>query len=66
MDILTELNLAMAYIEEHIADGLALDDVSRGTSYSPYHFGRLFYYVADMPLSEYIRRRKRFRGFGRR
>ena len=28
------------------------------TRYSPYHFGRLFGYIADMPLSDYIRRRK--------
>jgi len=58
MDILTQLNRAMAYIEAHIADDLALADVSAVTAYSPYHFGRLFYYIADMPLSEYIRRRK--------
>ena len=58
MDILTQLNRAMAYIEEHIADDLALADVSSVTAYSPFHFGRLFYYIADMPLSEYIRRRK--------
>ena len=58
MDILTQLNGAMAYIEEHIADDMALTDVSSVTAYSPYHFGRLFYYIADMPLSEYIRRRK--------
>jgi len=58
MDILTQLNRAMAYIEAHIDDDLALADVSGVTAYSPYHFGRLFYYIADMPLSEYIRRRK--------
>ena len=58
MDILTQLNRAMAYIEAHIDDELALADVSKATAYSPYHFGRLFYYIADMPLSEYIRRRK--------
>jgi AraC family transcriptional regulator len=58
MDILTQLNRAMAYIEEHIGDDLVLADVSSVTAYSPYHFGRLFYYIADMPLSEYIRKRK--------
>ncbi|MCL2078287.1 MAG: AraC family transcriptional regulator [Oscillospiraceae bacterium] len=57
-DILTQLNLAMEYIEAHIDDEMALADVSGVTSYSPYHFGRLFYYIADMPLSEYIRKRK--------
>ncbi|MDR0288227.1 MAG: AraC family transcriptional regulator [Clostridiales bacterium] len=58
MDILTQLNRAMAYIEEHITDDIALTEVSSVTAYSPYHFGRLFYYIADMPLSEYIRKRK--------
>ena len=58
MNILTQLNRAMAYIEAHIDDDLALADVSGVTAYSPYHFGRLFYYIADMPLSEYIRKRK--------
>ena len=58
MDILTQLNRAMAYIEKHIEDDLALGEVSSVTAYSAYHFGRLFYYITDMPLSEYIRRRK--------
>ena len=58
MDILKQLNLAMEYIEAHIDDGMALAEVSGVTMYSPYHFGRLFYYIADMPLSEYIRKRK--------
>ena len=58
MDILTQLNRAMSYIEAHIDNDLALADVSNATAYSPYHFGRLFYYIADMPLSEYIRKRK--------
>ena len=58
MDILTQLNRAMAYIEAHIDDDLALADVSSVTTYSSFHFGRLFYYIADLPLSEYIRKRK--------
>jgi len=58
VDILNQLNRAMAYIEAHIDDDLALTDVSSVTAYSPFHFGRLFYYIADMPLSEYIRKRK--------
>ena len=58
MDLLTQLNCAVNYIEEHICDDLELSDVSKVTTYSPYHFGRLFYYIAEMPLSEYIRKRK--------
>ena len=51
MDILTQLNKAMAYIEAHIDDDIELANVSSVTAYSPYHFGRIFYYIADMPLS---------------
>lgn len=58
MDILTQLNHAMTYIEAHISDDLALEDVSTVTAYSSYHFGRLFYYIANMSLSDYIRKRK--------
>jgi AraC family transcriptional regulator len=45
MDILTQLNRAMTYIEEHIDDDMVLEDVASVTAYSPYHFGRLFYYT---------------------
>lgn len=58
MELLTQLNHAMTYIEAHIEDDNALAEVAGVTAYSPYHFGRLFYYIADMPLSEYIRKRK--------
>jgi len=58
MDLLTQLNSAVKYIEENICDDIELAKVSKVTNYSPYHFGRLFYYITDMPISEYIRRRK--------
>ncbi|MCL2421963.1 MAG: AraC family transcriptional regulator [Defluviitaleaceae bacterium] len=58
MDLLTQLNRAMIYVEENICSDLTLGDVSSVTAYSEYHFGRMFYYIAEMPLSEYIRKRK--------
>jgi len=58
MDLLTQLNSAVKYIEENICDDIELAKVASVTNYSPYHFGRLFYYIVDMPISEYIRRRK--------
>ena len=58
MDLLTQLNCAMDFVEEHICDDMALADVSTVTAYSEYHFRRLFYYIAELPLSEYIRKRK--------
>ena len=58
MDLLTQLNLAMDYIEEHISDDITIADISSVTAYSEYHFCRLFHYIAEMPLSEYIRKRR--------
>jgi len=58
MDLLTQLNRAMDYVEEHICDDMTLADVSSVTGYPEYHFCRLFLYIAEMPLSEYIRKRK--------
>lgn len=58
MDLLFQLNRAMTYIEEHLCDDISLTDISSATTYSEYHFGRLFYYIAEVPLSEYVRKRK--------
>ncbi|MDR0812819.1 MAG: AraC family transcriptional regulator [Oscillospiraceae bacterium] len=58
MNLLSELEAAMRYVEAHIDDELGAEQVAAVTSYSPYHFGRLFYYIAGISLSEYIRRRK--------
>ncbi|MDR0861715.1 MAG: AraC family transcriptional regulator [Oscillospiraceae bacterium] len=58
MDLLAGLNRAMDFIEEHIGDELDLEAVAWVTTYSARHFGRVFCYLADITLSEYIRRRK--------
>lgn len=58
MDLITELNQAIEYIEEHLEDDLVLEDIVGITSYSPYHFQRIFNYISGIPLSEYIRRRR--------
>ena len=38
MDLITELNLAIEYMEENLMDQMALEDVASVTSYSSYHF----------------------------
>lgn len=58
MELLAQLNTAVSYIEANIEDDEALSRVAGVTSYSAYHFARIFNYIADMPLGEYIRRRK--------
>jgi AraC family transcriptional regulator len=58
MDLIEQLNYAINYIELNLADEEALSSVASVTSYSSYHFQRIFNYLTDMPLSEYIRKRK--------
>lgn len=58
MDLITELNQAIEYIENNLEGELELQEIARLTSYSPYHFQRIFIYITGIPLSEYIRRRR--------
>ena len=58
MDILTGLNRAMDYIEANICNDVDIESAARITPYSAYHLQRLFAYLADISLAEYIRRRK--------
>ncbi len=58
MEWIERLNSAVNYIEENIKDTLNLEEVSRIACCSTYHFQRMFAYIADIPLSEYIRRRR--------
>jgi AraC family transcriptional regulator len=58
MEWIERLNSAINYIEEHLTDEIDYDEISRIAVCSSYHFQRMFTYMADVPLSEYIRRRK--------
>lgn len=58
MDWLSSLNDAMAYIEENLAGEIDLAHAARLACCSPYHLQRMFSYMAGVPLSEYIRRRR--------
>ena len=58
MDILTGLNRAMDYIETNICNDVDIKSAARTTPYSAYHLQKIFGYLADMSLVEYIRRRK--------
>ncbi len=58
MEWLECLNEAVNYIEENLEDELDLDRIAQIACCSPFHFQRMFSYIADVPLSEYIRRRK--------
>jgi AraC family transcriptional regulator len=58
MDTLKQFNLAMQYIEAHLADEIDFDVVARLACCSEYHFRRMFATLAGLGLSEYIRRRR--------
>ena len=58
MEWLERLNSAVNYIEEHLTDKVDIDQVSQIACCSAFHFQRMFSYLAEVPLSEYIRRRK--------
>lgn len=58
MDWLKNLNQAMEYIEENLAEELDLKEAARRAYCSEYHFSRMFSYLAGITLSEYIRRRR--------
>lgn len=56
--MLQELNRAIAYIEERLTDELDLEEISRHVGISDYHFRTVFFYLAGMTLSEYIKGRR--------
>ncbi len=58
MEWLSCLNDAVNYMEEHLEDQISLDRVAQIACCSAFHFQRMFSYIADIPLSEYIRRRR--------
>ncbi len=58
MEWLNNLNDAVKYLEEHLEDEIDLETAARIARCSAFHFQRMFSYVADVPLAEYIRRRK--------
>lgn len=58
MDWIGRLNSAIDYIEENICDTINIEEVAKIACCSTYHFQRMFAYMANIPLSEYIRRRR--------
>ncbi|WP_139991187.1 AraC family transcriptional regulator [Paenibacillus paridis] len=58
MDMLKNMNEAMSYIEDNLTNEIDPKEVARRSLCSPYHFNRMFSFLAGIPLSEYIRRRR--------
>lgn len=58
MEWIERLNSAIAYIEENLTNEIDYEHLGRIAVCSSYHFQRMFAYMAGIPLSEYIRRRR--------
>ncbi|MCI8465340.1 MAG: AraC family transcriptional regulator [Lachnospiraceae bacterium] len=58
MEWMERLNAAISDIEEHLTEEIDYERLGRIACCSSYHFQRMFTYMAGIPLSEYIRRRK--------
>ncbi len=58
MEWIERLNSAIDYIEENLTESIDYEQLGRIACCSSYHFQRMFSYMAGMPLSEYIRKRK--------
>ncbi|KAF5087403.1 GyrI-like small molecule binding domain protein [anaerobic digester metagenome] len=58
MEWIERLNNAINYIEEHLTEEIDYNQPAAIACCSTYHFQRMFAYMANVPLSEYIRRRR--------
>lgn len=58
MEWIERLNAAVNYLEERLSEELEYEQIARVACCSTYHFQRMFAYMAGVPLSEYIRRRR--------
>ena len=56
--MLHELNQVMDYIEDHLTESLSLEEIARYAGVSDYHFRQIFFYLAGMSLSDYIKYRR--------
>lgn len=58
MDWLERMNGVMKYIEDNLCGEIDYNEAARIACCSTYHFQRMFSFITDVPLSEYIRRRR--------
>ena len=58
MDWLRRLNEAITYIEDNLDGTIDYAQAAQKACCSAYHFQRMFSYMAEVPLSEYIRNRR--------
>lgn len=58
MNFIDGMNDAIRYFEENLTENLCIEEAAKKANCSVYHLQRMFAYLANMSISEYIRRRK--------
>lgn len=58
MDWLDKMNGALDYIENNLSGEIHLEEVARRACCSSFNFQRMFSFMADVSLADYIRRRR--------
>lgn len=58
MDMLTSMNKAIDYVEEHLVGDIDLAEVAKVAGCTQTHLNRMFLSITDVTVSEYIRRRR--------
>lgn len=58
MDWIKRMNAAIDYIEDNLTSDIDYDKLSRIACCPNYHFQRMFVFITEISLSEYIRRRR--------
>lgn len=58
MDWVERMNAAIHYIEDHITEDIDYEEAAQIACCSAYHFRRMFPFITDVSLSEYVRRRR--------
>ncbi|WP_338277862.1 AraC family transcriptional regulator, partial [Escherichia coli] len=56
--MLKELNTVVNYIESHLCDTLTVKQLAAEANMSEFQLHQVFYYLAGMTLTEYIKRRR--------
>ncbi|HEX3022116.1 MAG TPA: AraC family transcriptional regulator [Lachnospiraceae bacterium] len=58
MEIITAINDAIDYIEDHLESSLEVEDIAKAACSSRYHFQRTFHALTGFTVAEYIRNRR--------
>lgn len=58
MDYRACIQRSIDYIEEHLQDGIGLEDLAALAGFSPYHYCRVFQYSVGISVMDYVRQRR--------